>query len=173
MEKSSRRPELSGLAAARRLSSMNKERWLLIERTYHSALEREGEVRSAFLDEACGGDEELRSEVEGLITHDGHASSFIESAAHEIAARELANDSLDQKQSEISNSPSAPLHIGPYKLLGPIGGGGMGEVHLALDSRLNRKVAIKLLPAAFTTDAQRVRRFEQEARAASALNHPN
>jgi len=152
---------------------MNKERWQRIERTYHSALEREGEARSAFLDKACAGDEELRSEVEGLMTHDGQASSFIESPALEIAARELANDSLDQKQSEISNSPSAPLHIGPYKLLGPIGRGGMGEVHLALDSRLNRKVAIKLLPAAFTTDAERVRRFEQEARAASALNHPN
>jgi serine/threonine protein kinase/TolB-like protein/Flp pilus assembly protein TadD len=152
---------------------MNKERWLLIERTYHAALEREGEARSAFLNEACAGDEELRSEVEGLITHDGQASSFIEAPALEIAAREMANDSLDQEQSQISNSPPAPQRIGPYKLLAPLGRGGMGEVHLALDTRLNRKVAIKLLPAAFTTDAERVRRFEQEARAASALNHPN
>jgi serine/threonine protein kinase/tetratricopeptide (TPR) repeat protein len=152
---------------------MNKERWLLIERTYHAALEREGEARSSFLNDTCAGDEELRSEVEELISHDHQGSSFIESPALAIAARELANDSNDQEQSEISNSPSAPQHVGPYKLLGPIGRGGMGEVHLALDSRLNRKVAIKLLPAAFTTDAERVRRFEQEARAASALNHPN
>ncbi|PYT10186.1 MAG: hypothetical protein DMF60_00880 [Acidobacteria bacterium] len=152
---------------------MIKERWLLIERTYHAALEREGEARSAFLDEACDGDEELRSEVEGLITHDVQASSFIESPALEIAARELAKHSLDQEQSQISNSPPAPERIGPYKLLAPIGRGGMGEVHLALDTRLNRKVAMKLLPAAFTTDPERVRRFEQEARAASALNHPN
>jgi eukaryotic-like serine/threonine-protein kinase len=152
---------------------MNKERWLLIERTYHAALEREGEARSAFLDEACGGDGELRNEVEELISHDCQASSFIESPALEIAAREMANDSLDQEQSQVSNSPSAPQQIGPYKLLAPLGRGGMGEVHLALDSRLNRKVAIKLLPAAFTTHVDRVRRFEQEARAASALNHPN
>jgi eukaryotic-like serine/threonine-protein kinase len=153
--------------------TMNKERWLLIERTYHAALAREGEARSAFLDEVCTGDEELRSEVEELISHDRQGSSFIESPALAIAARELANDSHDQEQSEISNSPSAPQHVGPYKLLGPIGRGGMGEVHLALDTRLNRKVAIKLLPDAFTTDPDRVRRFEQEARAASALNHPN
>jgi serine/threonine protein kinase/tetratricopeptide (TPR) repeat protein len=152
---------------------MDKERWQLIERTYHAALEREGEARSAFLDEACAGDEELRREVEGLVSHDCPASSFIESPALEIAAREMANDPLDQEQSEISNSPAAPQRIGPYKLLAPLGRGGMGEVHLALDTRLNRKVAIKLLPAAFTTDAERLRRFEQEARAASALNHPN
>lgn len=152
---------------------MNKERWLFIERTYHAALEREGEARAAFLDEVCAGDEELRREVEGLISHDRPASRFIESPALEIAAREMANDSLDQEQSQTSNSPAAPRRFGPYKLLAPLGRGGMGEVHLALDTRLNRKVAIKLLPAAFTTDAERVRRFEQEARAASALNHPN
>src|SRR5262245_25302999 len=67
----------------------------------------------------------------------------------------------------------AASQIGAYQLLSPLGRGGMGEVHLALDTRLGRKVAIKLLPAAFTTDAGRVRRFAQEARAASALNHPN
>src|SRR5262249_4907256 len=63
--------------------------------------------------------------------------------------------------------------IGAYRLLDPLGRGGMGDVHLALDTRLGRKVAVKLLPAAFTTDADRVRRFAREARAASALNHPN
>src|SRR5499426_3381000 len=63
--------------------------------------------------------------------------------------------------------------IGAYRLLSPLGRGGMGEVHLALDTRLGRKVALKLLPAAFTADDGRVRRFSQEARAASALNHPN
>jgi len=69
--------------------------------------------------------------------------------------------------------PPPPRRIGDYQLLAPLGRGGMGEVHLALDPRLGRKVAVKLLPEAFTTDAGRLRRFAQEARAASALNHPN
>src|SRR5262249_24343719 len=66
-----------------------------------------------------------------------------------------------------------PPQIGAYQILSQLGRGGMGEVHLALDTRLRRKVAIKLLPAEFTADTSRVRRFEQAARAASALNHPN
>src|SRR5215510_11463433 len=70
--------------------------------------------------------------------------------------------------------PLAPnIAIAHYRLLVPLGAGGMGEVYLAEDTKLGRKVAIKLLPAEFTKDAGRVRRFEQEARAASALNHPN
>ncbi len=146
---------------------MNKERWQLIERIYHAALEREGDARAAFLDEACERDEELRSEVEALIAEDGQAGSFIESPALEIAAKQMAGDSFSQVSS------SVPERIGPYKLLAQLGRGGMGEVHLALDTRLNRKVAIKLLPDEYTTDPLRVRRFEQEARAASALNHPN
>ncbi len=146
---------------------MSKERWQLVERVYHAALEREGEARAAFLDEACESDEELRREVEALIAEDGQAGSFIESPALEIAAKQMAGDSFSQVPS------SAPERIGPYKLLAQLGRGGMGEVHLALDTRLNRKVAIKLLPDEYTTDPLRVRRFEQEARAASALNHPN
>src|SRR5207247_2751982 len=79
---------------------------------------------------------------------------------------------LSQSQTGTQTNPVAG-RIGAYQLLGPLGHGGMGEVHLALDTRLNRKVAVKLLPAQFTADAGRVRRFAQEARAASSLNHPN
>src|SRR5947209_1571257 len=68
---------------------------------------------------------------------------------------------------------SSGTRLGPYEVLAPLGAGGMGEVYLAHDARLKRKIALKLLPAQFTQDADRVRRFEQEARAASALNHPN
>src|SRR5436853_3252269 len=68
---------------------------------------------------------------------------------------------------------TAGTRLDRYEILSPLGAGGMGEVYLALDTRLKRKVALKLLPAAFTQDADRVRRFEQEAQAASALNHPN
>ena len=143
---------------------MNKERWQLIEKTYHSALEREGEARSAFLDEACAGDEELRNEVEGLITHDGQASSFIESPALEVAARRMADDQV---------SSMAGRQFGSYKILSQLGAGGMGEVYLAEDTRLNRKVAIKFILARSTADEQAQKRFIREAQAAAGLDHPN
>lgn len=146
------------------------ERWKQIESLYHAALERETATREAFLAEACAGDEELRREVASLIGYDGQPASLIESPALEVAAREWA----DESSSLLSRPPAnAPSQIGAYRILSPLGRGGMGEVWLALDTRLGRKVAVKLLPAEFTSDAERVRRFEQEARAASALNHPN
>jgi serine/threonine protein kinase len=146
------------------------ERWRQIERLYHAALERETATREAFLAEACAGDEELRREVVSLIAYDGGPASLIESPVLQVAARELADES-----SSLLSRPSmnAPTQIGAYKILSPLGRGGMGEVWLAYDTRLGRKVAIKLLPTEFTSRPERVRRFEQEARAASALNHPN
>jgi eukaryotic-like serine/threonine-protein kinase len=146
------------------------ERWERIERLYHAALERETATRAAFLAEACAGDEELRREVVSLIAYDGHSAGLIESPVLEVAAREWA----DESSSLLSNPPAnAPSQIGAYRILSPLGRGGMGEVWLAHDTRLGRKAAIKLLPAEFTNQPERVRRFEQEARAASALNHPN
>jgi serine/threonine protein kinase len=146
------------------------ERWEQIERLYHAALERETATRAAFLAEACAGDEELRREVVSLIAYDGHPASLIESPVLEVAAREWTVEA----PSLLSNSSAkAPPQIGAYRILSPLGRGGMGEVWLAYDTRLGRKVAIKLLPAEFTSRPERVRRFEQEARAASVLNHPN
>ncbi|HEY6400775.1 MAG TPA: protein kinase, partial [Blastocatellia bacterium] len=146
------------------------ERWKQIERVYHQALERETSTRAAFLDEACAGDEELRREVVSLIAYDRSPASMIESPVLEVAAREWA----DESSSLLSHpSANAPSQIGAYRIMSPLGRGGMGEVWLAYDTRLGRKVAIKLLPAEFTGRPERVRRFEQEARAASALNHPN
>ncbi|SRR6266568_8658009 len=152
---------------------MNPERWEQIERLYHAALEREPEARAAFLDEACAGDEELRGEVVGLLAYDDKAASFIDAPALEVVAKALAGDLPAEEQAKSLVTPPAARRIGAYQLLAPLGKGGMGEVHLAFDSRLGRKVAVKLLPAEFTTDPGRVRRFAQEARAASALNHPN
>src|SRR5438876_1132634 len=149
---------------------MKPERWQQIERLYHAALEREPEARAAFLDKACAGDEELRREVEGLLACDDKTASFIDGPALEVAAKALAGDPPAEEQGV---RPPVARQIGAYQLLSPLGKGGMGEVHLALDTRLGRKVAVKLLPAEFTTDAGRLRRFAQEARAASALNHPN
>jgi Tol biopolymer transport system component len=143
---------------------MRAERFGQIDELLEAALEREDGARAAFLDSACAGDDELRSEVESLLAAHGRAAGFIESNAWEVVARAAA------RQAE---TDSVGRRLGPYKILSLLGAGGMGEVYLAEDVRLNRRVALKLLPAAFTDDPGRVRRFEREAHAASALNHPN
>ncbi len=152
---------------------MNPERWAQIEQLYLAALEREPAERAAFLDEACAGDDALRRQVAALLVCDDQAVCFIEAPAFEMAARDLAAEAHSPGQVETSDGLQFTRQIGAYQLLALLGRGGMGEVHLALDPRLGRKVAIKLLPAEFTPNAERVRRFAQEARAASALNHPN
>ena len=143
---------------------MNPERWQQIDQLFHSALEREPGARAAFLAQACTGDEALRLEVESLIGSHEQSDSFIEAPAADLAAGLLAG-----KESELT----AGQAIGPYRIVSLLGKGGMGEVYLTQDVRLGRQVALKRLPAQFTLDADRARRFEQEARAVSALNHPN
>jgi serine/threonine protein kinase/Tfp pilus assembly protein PilF len=153
---------------------MKTEQWLQVERIYHEALEREPAARASFLDEVCAGDQQLHAEVAELLAHDEAEGSFLKAPALEIAARALAKETPQKFQSEEKPLPAAaPSRIGSYKLLHLLGRGGMGEVHLAFDERLGRKAAIKLLPVEFTANSERVRRFEHEARAASALNHPN
>src|SRR5262245_41775404 len=138
--------------------------WERIEWLYHAALDYDANEREAFLASACAEDEALRRKVESLLSCDARAEEFIEAPALKVAA---GLPTEEQEPSLIGQ------RIGPYQILALIGAGGMGEVHLALDTRLGRKVAVKLLLAEFTADAERLRRFEQEARAASALNHPN
>src|SRR5262245_13855630 len=152
---------------------MERDRWEQIQLLYHAALEHGPDARDAFLSEACAGDEDLRCEVAGLLACDIPSDSFIQSPAIGVAARAMAAEPLIEASDELIRSLITKSQVGPYQLLEPLGRGGMGEVHLALDTRLRRKVALKLLPGAFTTDDGRVRRFAQEARAASALNHPN
>ena len=142
---------------------MTPERWRRVDELFHSALEREGAERAAFLAEACAGDEALRGEVEKLIAAHEKEGSFIDSPAY--ADTEL----LVGDQAALT----AGQRLGPYRVISHIGSGGMGEVYLAEDTRLGRRVALKLLPPEFVGDAERLRRFRQEARAASALNHPN
>jgi serine/threonine protein kinase/Tol biopolymer transport system component len=143
---------------------MKPERWQKVKEIFHAALDRPPADRSAFVLDACGGDEALRKEVESLISSDGHGQDFLNSPAYEVAAGMLVDDKARLKQGRM---------IGPFEIVSFISRGGMGEVYLAQDRRLSRKVALKLLPPAFTKDDERLRRFEQEARAASALNHPN
>src|SRR5262245_40022985 len=163
-------PDRGCCACCAEESWMKPERWEQIERLYYAALELEPDARGTFIDQACAGDEELRRKVISLLNYDDSPAGFIQSPLLEVAVSELADQPLSGAQTQPLASPP---QISGYRLLSPLGRGGMGEVHLALDKRLNRKVAIKLLPVDFTSDAGRVRRFEQEARAASALNHPN
>jgi serine/threonine protein kinase len=146
---------------------MRPERWRQIDRLYQAALGRDATDRGAFLDEACADDEDLRREVESLLAANEkakEAEDFLNQPALEVAAQAIA---YDHAQSV------APRKLGRYQILSLLGKGGMGEVYLAEDPRLGRKLALKLLPQEFTLDRERVQRFKQEARAASGLNHPN
>jgi serine/threonine protein kinase/Tol biopolymer transport system component len=142
---------------------MNSDRWKQIETLYNSALEVEASDRGNFLAVACAGDDDLRQEVLSLLSSAECNDSFLGEPALSLGLTLMGNnfESLAGKM------------IGRYKLLELLGRGGMGEVYLALDHRLNRRIALKLLPAGIDIDPDRVRRFEQEARAASAISHPN
>jgi Tol biopolymer transport system component/serine/threonine protein kinase len=139
-------------------------RWQEVKEVLYPALEMADADRSSFLDEKCGNDAELRREVESLIAAHNEAAERFESPAVELMAPVVSEDLPEGM---------AGRALGHYEVVGKIGAGGMGEVYLARDSHLDRKVALKILPTFFTQDAGRLRRFQQEARAASALNHPN
>jgi serine/threonine protein kinase/Tol biopolymer transport system component len=143
---------------------MTPERWQEVERIYQAVLDLEPSGRSTFLHQTCAGDEELRREVVSLLKAHKPDDPFLESPALEVAARALADEVPRLARGQ---------HLGSYELIAPLGAGGMGEVWRARDPALNRQVAIKLLPSQYSRDAERLRRFEQEARAAGMLNHPN
>src|SRR5262245_221726 len=148
---------------------MKPERWKQVEQLYHAALERAPDDREAFLAETCAGDLALRREVEELLGYDCAAESFIQGNALAFEARRLKPEELSQTAPQLLPGQ----RVGAYKILALLGRGGMGVVYQARDERLRRDVAIKVLPASFAHDADRLRRFEQEAHATSALNHPN
>jgi serine/threonine-protein kinase len=145
-------------------SFMNPDQWQRIDQLFHFALERNDGERAAFLAQACVGDEPLRQEVESLLASHEQAASFIEVPAGDAAAGLLA-----ERRALLTPGTM----VKRYQILGLLGKGGMGEVYLAEDTELHRRIALKILPSDFTRDPDRVRRFVQEAHAASALNHPN
>jgi eukaryotic-like serine/threonine-protein kinase len=146
---------------------MKPELWEQIAQLHRAALEIEMGDRAAFVRKACAGDEVLRREVESLLALEGNAENFMENSALEAVAAQLAKEQLPIR----ALNPGTKLES--YEILGTLGAGGMGEVYRARDSKLNRDVALKTLPAIFTDDAERIARFRREARVLASLNHPN
>lgn len=143
---------------------MNAELWQKVDQIFQGVVELAPAQRATFLDEACSHDKQVRSEVESLLKVDSFDWEFIETPALESAAFFIADDHPQLLPDE---------NVAHYKIVRPIGKGGMGEVYLARDPTLNRNVALKLLPLEYTRNKDRLTRFQREAQAASALNHPN
>lgn len=143
---------------------MTPERWQQIEKLFYSALEREPSQRAVFLAEACAGQETLRQEVESLLASHEQGTGFFESLTKEVAAELLAEDQTRMMKGRM---------LGRYQLLATLGAGGMGEVYRALDTRLDREVAVKILPPHLAASPEALLRFEREAKAVAALSHPN
>jgi len=141
----------------------DSQRWQRVKEIFDGALELHGAEREAFLDQSCDGDTEVREEVDSLLRSYEVAGSFMEAPAVAQAADDLA--------SEQKLTPGQ--RIKHYQIVNLIGEGGMGEVYLATDTVLGRRIALKVLPAFVSKDPERLRRFTQEARAASRLSHPN
>lgn len=143
---------------------MTPERWRQIEELYQVALERDAGERAAFLKEACHGDDEMKREIESLLSHEGPAEQFLEAPGVAVLAKAMAGE---------RTGSMIGRRIGPYQILSLLGVGGMGEVYQARDTRLGRLVALKILPFGMPADPERKRRFLQEAKAVSAINHPH
>src|ERR1043166_3425429 len=140
----------------------SREHWRKVEAIFLAALDRDPQERETFLRDVCGDDTALRVQVEGMLAADGQ-SNLIDAPAAEVAADLLV---------AVNGSLAPGQNVNQYRVIRELGRGGMGQVYLAHDSRLDRPVALKLLPYAFSKDPERVRSFQQEARVVSALNHP-
>ena len=154
----------TGLWSTGKTRVTHPDHWQRVEHLFHAVLARDEDERTGFLREACRGDERLRQEVESLLSYEADAQALLQASALEMVARAGQPD------------PTTPLvgqRLGPYEIRELLGSGGMGDVYRARDTTLGRDIAIKILPDAFTADADRRARFEREARVLAALNHPH
>ena len=152
---------------------MTDERWPRVKALFQAAVERPVEERDAFLAAATGDDAALRREVESLLTSDTSDVSFLDRlpvASESVLADPLAA-SVDPTQPHAVLT--AGLRVGPYEIAAPLGAGAMGEVYRARDTKLNRDVALKVLPERFAVDPDRLARFTREAQLLAILDHPN
>ncbi|MGH9802966.1 MAG: protein kinase domain-containing protein, partial [Blastocatellia bacterium] len=147
---------------------MSPENWKKIDELLDAALDLPSERHAAFLDEVCEGDEELRRELESLLAAHQKAGSFIETTP----AKGLAS-ALDFEQAQAAPGSLVGRKLGHYQIAALLGAGGMGEVYRARDPRLDRNVAIKVLPKHLSSHPDAMARFEREAKAVAALSHPN
>jgi serine/threonine protein kinase len=147
---------------------MDAELWRQVDEMLDAALELPPAEREGYVAAACDGNDELRKEVVSLLRAQEQAGTFLAGSAMRAAAQALARESGGGARGSLVGE-----EVGNYRIEKLLGSGGMGEVYLASEARLNRKVALKILPPEFVVDAERVARFEREARAVSALNHPN
>jgi serine/threonine protein kinase len=143
---------------------MNPDRWRQVDLLLEEAIEIPPEHRSAFLDRACSADPGLRRDIDALLQAHQKSDSFLNETAMEMRAKQIA---VDQPASLIGR------RLDHYQVLALIGAGGMGEVYRAQDVRLDREVAIKVLPEHLAQDPVALARFEREAKAVAALSHPN
>ena len=142
---------------------MPDPQWENLKEMFHAALALPPDQRAAYLDDASSGDASLRQALESLLKSHEETNNFIDAPAYQAAAEMLAGDREVKPDQQVAH----------YRIVSMIGEGGMGRVYLAEDTKLHRRVALKFLSGTLTQDHDRLLRFEQEARAASALNHPN
>ncbi|HKP38464.1 MAG TPA: kelch repeat-containing protein [Pyrinomonadaceae bacterium] len=147
-----------------KISEINHDRWQELNQLFEAVIELEPRQRPDFIDTACSGDPVLREEIEALLRSDADGWSFLEEPALQLAAPFVSDE-----QPQLAPGDQ----LGDYTIENLIGRGGMGEVYLAKDRVLNRRIALKVLPVEYTRDRDRLLRFQNEAQAASALNHPN
>jgi eukaryotic-like serine/threonine-protein kinase len=143
---------------------MDSEHWKQVQEIFDAVMEREADDRDAFLERMCTGDDDLRLEIENLLAYERPAADFLEAPALEVVAKAVARDRATQLIGE---------KIGRYAIVSWLGSGGMGEVFLAEDSTLGRRVALKFLPVDVEADGSALRRLMREAQAAAKLDHPN